>query len=386
MKKLVHDKLMTALLVLATMVTVLMVLIAQRYEVILAASMCDPAEEEYAQSYWITIRNKDMDDHGVLELEGEETVTKQYDAPALPSVIGNIIFERYTGSTFADSYDTAFAEVYLKYSEPPLEALESGRYPTAEEFERGDKLVVIGDGLLPFTTQHDDGLYIVLEQEAYEVIGILTDTIGSGDDERMYMFFPSMSEKTQQYILEDMHMLGASLIYRSNTQAEDTETLLDAWIGEEFPETKWKIAASAADEEETILGDVSAMLYELGRQMVMLVYAFGVVSCFSVARIWAKRRTKEMMIRMAFGETKGRIGISFCLHLLCIQLIGAALAFAAMFTVGISGSREFLLANMSYQNIAKQLLLIFLITAIVPLAGISKLSPAQGMRKWQVQG
>ena len=385
MKKLVHDKLMTALLVLATMVTVIMVLLAQRYEVILEASMGDRTAEEYAQSYWITIRNKDMDDHGVLELEGEDTVTKQYDVPKLPPVEGNIIYERYV-STFADSFDSAIADVYLKYLEPPLEALESGRYPTAEEFERGDKLVVIGDGLLPFTTQHDDRLYIGLEQEVYEVIGILEDVAGSGDDERMYMFFPSMGEKMQQYILEDMHAGLARLIYQSNTEAEDVESLLDAWIGEEFPETKWEISASAADEEETILGDVSAMLYELSRQMVMLVYAFGMVSCFSVARIWAKRRTKEMMIRMAFGEAKVRIGVNFCLNLLCIQAAGTVMAFAAMLIAGISGSTGFLFANMNYRSIGIQTLLIFLITAIVPLMSIRQLSPAQGLQKWQVQG
>ncbi|MDE5966444.1 MAG: ABC transporter permease [Lachnospiraceae bacterium] len=384
MKKLVHDKLMTALLVLATMVTVIMVLIAQRYEIILKASMSDQTAEEYAQSYWITIMYMEENDG---DTDGaDDIVTKQYDAPELPAVKGNIIYERYTGSTFADSFDTAIAEVYLKYSEPPLEALESGRYPTAEEFERGDKLVVIGEGLLPFTTQHDDRLYMEFEQEAYEVIGILQDATGSGDDERMYMFFPSMGEKMQQYILEDMHTGIARLIYRSNTEAEDTETLLDAWIGEEFPETKWEIAASAADEEETILGDVSAMLYELSRQMVMLVYAFGVVSCFSVARIWAKRRTKEMMIRMAFGEAKGRIGIGFCLNLLCIQAAGTVMAFAAMFIAGISGSAGFLFANMNYRSIGIQTLLIFLITAIVPLTSIRQLSPAQGLWKWQVQG
>lgn len=385
MKKLVHDKLMTALLILATMVTVIMALIAQRYEVILRTSMGDQTAGMYAQSYWITIRNKDIGDDGVLEWEGD--VTKQYyDVPALPPVKGNLIYERYTGSTLADSFDTAFADVYLKYSEPPMEALKSGRYPTAEEFARGDKLVVIGDGLLPFTAQKDDRLYIELEQTAYEVIGILNDVTGSGDDERMYMFFPSMSEDMQQYILEDMHMGIARLIYRSSEAAEDTEALLDAWHKAELPETEMTIALSAEEEAEPVLGDVSTMLYELSGKMVMLVYVFGVVSCFSVARIWAKRRTKEMMIRMAFGETKGRIGIGFCLNLLYIQAAGTLIAFAAMLIADILGSAGFVFANMDYKNIGMQLLLIFLITAIVPLLDITKLSPAQGLKKWQVQG
>lgn len=375
MRKLVHDKLMTALLVLATMVTVIMVLISQRYKAVLETSA--DSQTAYAQSYWMTLSSAETDE------EVRDAETKQYAVPALPPVSGNIIYERYTGSYFGDSFDSSLADVYLKYSEPPLEKLESGRYPTAEEFERGDKQVVIGDGLLPFAEKRDGRLYMEIGQEEYEVIGVLRDATGSGDDERMYMFFPSMNEKMQQYLLEQMHLGVVHLIYHSNTAADDAEALLDAWIGEEFPETEREISASAAEEAQPVLGDVSTMLYELSRQMMLLVYAFGLVSCFSVARMWAKRRTKEMMVRVAFGEPKRRIGLGFCLNLLCIQVVGIAMAFAVMLIAGIIRGSGFLFTNMNYGSIAIQLLLVFVITAIVPLAGIQKISPAQGLRKWQ---
>lgn len=380
MRKLIHDRLMTSLLVLATMVTVIMVLIAQRYELILKTSADVGMPEEYAQSFLITGM-----DEVVAEEEGDAIGIAQYAAPAIPSIAGNIVYQDCTGSTFDDSFDTVIADVYLKYSELPLAELQSGRYPTTEEFQRGDKLIVIGNGLLPFTRQRDDVLYIGIDNEEYQVIGVFADAVGSDDDERLFMFFPSMGEEAQQELLETLHTGVARLVYESSSEVDAAESILDAWLRAEFPETEWEIT-TVADAEDTVLGDVSKMVYELSRYMVMLVYAFGVISCFSVARIWAKRRAKEMMIRMAFGESKSRIGMGFCFNLLCIQALGTVMAFAVMLAVGSFGSRGVLLTNMKYGNIVVQVLLIFLITAIVPLAGVRRLSPAQGLQKWKVQG
>lgn len=380
MKKLIHDKLMAALLILATAVTVIMVLMEYRYEAGLNADTENKSNHDYAVSYWIYVINLETigeEDYGLENLETGE-MYKNFD---IPNVEGNIIFKDYSNLTFDNSFDSTCADIYIRYSETPLEELESGRYPTIKEIENGDKLIVIGRAWLPFVTKNGDEMYIGINGENYKVTGVLEDNILGEEDKRIYMFFNSMSKKGKNNVIETMHFVPCDIVYRSRIETEGTDVILDKWLKDELPETDWAIQEVQKEEDNQVAG-ITEMILEINKYMAMLIYAFGVVSCFFVARIWSKRRTKELMIRMALGESKSRLGRSFCLNLVVIQMIGTITAFVIISITVALENISFRFWTINMKGLLIQVILIFVITVIMPLVQLRSLSPAQGLQKW----
>ncbi len=133
MKKLIHDRLMVALLILATLVTVIMVFLEYRYEAGLNADIDDKKNDEYGtvcvtHSAFI----EDVITGSLDDIDRQEV----YNNFSIPPLEGNLIYMDYRVFLFDNSFDGVCADIYMKYSEQPLEELASGRYPTVEEIEK----------------------------------------------------------------------------------------------------------------------------------------------------------------------------------------------------------------------------------------------------------
>jgi len=376
-KKLIHDKLMAALLILATMVTVIMVFLGYRYEAGLNADIEDEKNEEYGtvcvtySAYIedvITISSEDVDRQAA------------YNNFSIPPIEGNLIYMDYCNFRFDNSFDVACADIYMQYSEQPLEELASGRYPTVAEIENGEKLIVIGKAWLPFVTYAGEDMYIGINSRNYKVTGIFEGDILGEDDGRIYMFYNSLDEEEKMDMIAFMHWGNCGFLYRSKAVTEGVDVVLDSWLRQLFPD-KSSSVLNAQEEEEGGVPGVTEMIYEISKYMAVLIYVFGIISCFSVARIWAKRRTSELMVRMAFGESKLRMGIGFCLKLAAVQLFGVMLAGGIMLTVFYLEHIPLSIFLSNINGLFIQIVLAFAATAVLPLIRLKRLNPAQGLQK-----
>lgn len=383
MKKLVHDKRMVILLILATTVTVIMVLLEYKYEVGLNSNIVGKLQDKYAVLYRISVLNMEdieVSGDGMYDIEENTSSDDKYRTLELPSMDGNIILKDYFNLVLDDSLDWVNPDIYLKYSEIPLEELASGRYPTVDEIENGEHLIVMGKAWLPFVTMKDDKMYIGIDNENYKVVGIFEDNTQGAGDERIYMFFDSMSDKQKKDIVAQMGM-WCELVYKSQIKTGKEKRLLDNWLKKTLPETNWDIL-DTVDEEAASIDEITEMIFEISKYIAMFIYTFGVVSCFSVSKIWAKRRTKELMIRMALGESKVMLGLDFCFKLLVVQMAGTLIAFGVMYISAILGDTYICFTGIDIKGLVMQLILIFTITAIIPFFHLKYLSPAQGLQKW----
>ena len=292
---------------------------------------------------------------------------------------GNVIFVFNT--VVGNGYSVAPIYLATVMNEPLVEEVKKGRFPTENEIEHGRRCVVIGAGLKRFVEETQEGEVLKIDGINYDVLGVFKDISGDGTDNRVLMFQNCYEES----LLNGLDGSFSYFVkYGSNVESELEIKELLAWMHRFIPDADLKESDESSMESMDDIKSMAQLLREYIRIALYGLFAFCMIGCVIVSKIWIDRRKKEIVIRKALGSNLQTIvfvllrdigilmGIAFVLD--CV-VIGMQSVFS-----GESWIREeYMVQNLMY--LLGSVLLIVILTFIRPFYVAYKISPAEGTRE-----
>lgn len=258
--------------------------------------------------------------------------------------------------------------------------LIEGRYYTAEEIEKGEKVVLIGKNYQKYIYKENGAEYIDIETEKYEVLGI----VGLGEqaslwDARVFMPYTSIP---QRLMSESMNGGGIGFIIYSNTQEK---------LKEDIKRIRNNVSVLGDESEMMYVGEIDieditgALASDLIIVIAILGYIATMIYAINIMIYWMEKRKKEIATRKAIGYKDRDI-----VKLLLAEMVGiSGLAFVlAMVIQGVLGVFMDSIAGYNLQiyvyNIVVGIIVISLtaiITSALPVWKMLKVQPIDALRK-----
>lgn len=311
--------------------------------------------------------------------ENEETIINKLRVNNLNINKGNVIlFDHYTVGS--GNYYTG-VNIVLQYNELLSEELQKGRYPTETEIQHQRRCVVIGEGLVRHVKKKKKSEVISIDGIDYEVLGILKDITGNKMDDRMIVFYNSLSKQTQKNI-DDRIRENKNFIIKYGTnhgQLEDVQ-ILEEWI---YNIADKQYISLLEEEEDDYSFRVATEMRIYNQYTLNLMFVFCLCSCFIVSSTWIKRRRKELVVRKALGsgfvkvmsvllkDIAVMIGLSIMVDIILLSL-----------QILITGNNWIRQAYFwgNIKNIMIAVGMVLVVALIRPLYIVATISPAEGTR------
>lgn len=240
--------------------------------------------------------------------------------------------------------------VLIKQNEPLKYPLKSGRY--WENGSNEKNTVVIGTGVLKSTYLTDEKRYLIINDEPYEVIGVLEDPAGDKADSRIFANYQYISDVLKNELAyRGPYSPHSGLLFISDYSDVDKEiTTMTEWCNQYYPDRKVMIM-DASNEWDF------GFFIKLLKYFMLGLIIFALYNSCIIAKLLFERYKRDLIIMRAFGLGDGQI-IWYFYHKvwLCygIGIMGALLVFR---------KPQFLLP-------AAGLFFLFMLTTIVPIINI----------------
>lgn len=238
--------------------------------------------------------------------------------------------------------------------------------------------VVINELLEPYAYEKDNHWYITIEQEEYEITGV----VRSYSDETegvFYTYYPNITPKLQKHLRDEILAGGTDFYfsYVSDQKIEETNVQqISDWCDTYLPEKEIDcINGTKQLPEET---DFSDMYFTF----LFILLIFSLSSNIVIIHTWIARRKKELLIRKTFGESTWQIGkkiySELCLH------AGICVLF-----VLICNFTYHLFTKENYSEYYLSIVLILILAAfalsflilLIPMIELQKLKPGTALKK-----
>ena len=214
---------------------------------------------------------------------------------------------------YINSSRTYNNSVVISCGEIPEEVyrLSAGRYPSEEEYEKNEPVVLAGF-YFRNDVEREEGIdYIEIEGERYKVIGYLNDA-SAGIVMPNTAVQPNLKERMERQVGVSL-MLSLMPLDEGNSGLYDecmevlTQSRLEAYAGSEF-------FVPTGERTETFLN----------YSKIILIFCI-LFLCF-VMEFWIRIRLKEFAIKRAIGVPVARIWIESWLQILVCFIIGGLIA------------------------------------------------------------
>lgn len=271
-------------------------------------------------------------------------------------------------SSYVDvSYRERRAQVVLVWGEGLKYHLCEGHYPTTEELERKEPVVVLGRFLKPYTYQKDGEDYILVFGEEYRVTGYCSGINTTISNNTLLFFYPCMNERMKEELLRagDAWVIRV-VLYSDTVLVEDL-----------YESVKTQIEAQGF-QVGTLLEvplDFTGGQYESQHKwFAYLIYGFSLFITIVIVQYWIYQRTFEFAIRRICGYTRPQlllyIGREICKLLLIAGIISGILY--GLLCLGYYLLLGILLAHlgMAVLRVLAILIVTFIILMIYPMWNI----------------
>ena len=371
---LIHDKgisfLMIAVFCLSFFVVIHVVKIQNRQNI--------GKEQKSREQYMSCRMYRYPGDDVIIEDEGEEVQERHLHVDRLKITQGNVILVVYT--LVGNAYYSAPLHLVISYNEPLVEELKEGRYPSESELIHGRKCIVVGDRLLHFAEQKGESRVLTIDNESYEILGVLKDNTGNGMDDRLFAFANCIADKTVEAINEESFF---EIEYGSNLGTVEQTNELEEWLYQfRFPEY-FSVVDQMELEEGGDAAYVVHFIQQYNQYVLHVLFAFCMGACMLVSSVWIKRRRKEMVIRKAIGSGYGKIfGLLFrdigVMVLLSVLIDLILFAIHSIVTGEVWLEQVYLWDNFIYFVVVS--LIMIAITLLQPFYEVITISPSEGTR------
>lgn len=189
--------------------------------------------------------------------------------------------------------------VYMSKNEPYLFEVSSD-YDISK-----NNSILIGDTLLEFATEKEDGSDILIDSLDFNIAGVLDNNMTAGIDDRIYVFWDNLDQVHRDFLFGYICENSNGLIEYSMESEED---LSDVYLWFEGELIKENIKSELVEPRAE--GGYQNYWYILYNKVFMDIgLFFSVLCCFCVSYMWLLGRLKEFIIRKAFGYRISEIAL-----------------------------------------------------------------------------
>lgn len=259
--------------------------------------------------------------------------------------------------------------VYFKGNLEKTPPIKSGRFFSENDFNKNERLAVIGKGLLEDTTEENGERYYYIKNNYYKVIGVL------GDEKKTTTYDYSAYINLDSLINDDNFNLHGEFILdagdRSKSILED--------VREQYKESSLKIEEVKKQSHSSILKLIKED-YRYNIIHIIKVLLILIISILLVTNFWIKDKSEEIGIRRAIGASKLRVSLVILKELITVNIVSFILGYSLYIIISYlkDGYFHFYLISMGIVFIIT--LFTGLISVIIPLYKANKMQPREIMR------
>lgn len=168
-----------------------------------------------------------------------------------------------------------------------------------QETEESDVKILLGEAWREYTYDKKGKMYICLSEVECEVSAFLPNYSASGHDERIVLYYDRVPQELRDVL--DRTEGSIMLLIESNLDISDVcRQLRLCW------EKEYNLEVNQNDYYEE--GDTLTILYlMLNKTFVTVLFVFVLIHSIMISELWISTRKKELVIRRAYGYSRGRI-------------------------------------------------------------------------------
>lgn len=196
--------------------------------------------------------------------------------------------------------DNAFprgAQVVM-YSNKLIYPIIAGRYPTPEDLASGKPCAVLGKSLKRDTYSRNGCDYIKINGDEYYVTGYVAAENSAIFNCEVILYYECIGTGALKDLAYYKNNAGVFLIFSSDTDMSVYADLFDEY------ESRYSENLFATDFQSFY---ATAAIRSESRKIAMLIYAFSSVLVILSIIYWYISNKKEIVIRRAYGYSKGRV-------------------------------------------------------------------------------
>lgn len=277
------------------------------------------------------------DSQKTLKLEDFTTISHLQDVDmASPVSAGNSYVVIYTNK----NWTTSVNGVNNDFQYINNWTVKSGRFITASQVERRERVVVIGSTVATnlFGTEDPVGKDIRIKNNPYKVIGVLeskgSGSFGNDQDDVIYIPYTTGMERLQGVNYLRMIYIKAKDDVDLNRLQTDVENILRVRHNIKNPELDDFNVRNMATIMATVEETTATMTLFLGA-VAAISLVVGGIGIMNIMLVSVTERTREIGVRKALGATYRVIVMQFLIEAVVISLVGGAIGIL----VGIGASK-----------------------------------------------
>lgn len=277
------------------------------------------------------------DSQKTLKLEDYTTISHLQDVDmASPVSAGSSYVVIYTNKNWTTSVNGVNADFqYINNW-----TVKSGRFITASQVERRERVAVIGNTVATnlFGTEDPVGKDIRIKNNPYKVIGVLeskgSGSFGNDQDDVIYIPYTTGMERLQGVNYLRMIYIKAKDGVDLNRLQTDVENILRVRHNIKNPELDDFNVRNMATIMATVEETTATMTLFLGTVAAISLIVGG-IGIMNIMLVSVTERTREIGVRKALGATYRVIVMQFLIEAVVISLVGGAIGIL----VGIGASK-----------------------------------------------
>ena len=277
------------------------------------------------------------DSQKTLKLEDYTTISHLQDVDmASPVSAGSSYVVIYTNKNWTTSVNGVNADFqYINNW-----TVKSGRFITASQVERRERVAVIGNTVATnlFGTEDPVGKDIRIKNNPYKVIGVLeskgSGSFGNDQDDVIYIPYTTGMERLQGVNYLRMIYFKAKDGVDLNRLQTDVENILRVRHNIKNPELDDFNVRNMATIMATVEETTATMTLFLGAVAAISLIVGG-IGIMNIMLVSVTERTREIGVRKALGATYRVIVMQFLIEAVVISLVGGAIGIL----VGIGASK-----------------------------------------------
>lgn len=277
------------------------------------------------------------DSQKILKLEDYTTISHLQDVDmASPVSAGSSYVVIYTNKNWTTSVNGVNADFqYINNW-----TVKSGRFITASQVERRERVAVIGNTVATnlFGTEDPVGKDIRIKNNPYKVIGVLeskgSGSFGNDQDDVIYIPYTTGMERLQGVNYLRMIYIKAKDGVDLDRLQTDVENILRVRHNIKNPELDDFNVRNMATIMATVEETTATMTLFLGA-VAAISLVVGGIGIMNIMLVSVTERTREIGVRKALGATYRVIVMQFLIEAVVISLVGGAIGIL----VGIGASK-----------------------------------------------
>lgn len=228
---------------------------------------------------------------------------------------GNVVAEGKLTCEVAEIGSLNRCEVILSINEATPYKMISGHIPGESPDDTGKRCVALGRNKVGYAKERDGIKYLTINQEEYEVVGIIGSENSDFWDYKIVLNSDCMGDKLKNsYKSVNNYTIT---IYSNLSSVQETfeqvyQNLLSA-------DSYSNIVA--VDKRQKGESTVKATLQRENLRTNVLVYVFCIINSIIISMFWVVQRKKEVAIKRVFGYSNIRIVSDLARDLLLLMII-----------------------------------------------------------------